>query len=161
MLDATPLKPGESYGTVADIRDCPDLPEMPITPGARYQDGTFDPYWTRSDGSPIAVLVRAPSLAARREIEQAAADKDDMQFVLETCFHCIVAPTFTREQLKDVLSTKNPAALIQISDTAWQLADFPSTLIDREVRRLTGLAAEPTPPAPKPVRQRAPKKSTA
>jgi hypothetical protein len=146
MLEPTPLKAGEGYGTVADIRDCADLPTMPFTPGARWQDGTFDPYWTRPDGSAIVVLVQAPSLESRRAIEQAAPDKNDaMTFVLETCLHCLKEPKLTREQLKDVLSTKNPAALIQISDTAWQLAEFPADVIAREVRRLASLPAEPAP----------------
>src|SRR5687768_13611102 len=98
MLEPTPLKAGQSYGTVADIRDCPDLPSMPVTPGVARADGVWEPFWRRSDGTPITVLVRAPSFAERREINLAAKDSDD-QFVLETCVRCIAEPPFTREQL--------------------------------------------------------------
>lgn len=151
MLDPTPLKAGESYASVADIRDCEDLPSMPLCPGERMADGSFQPYWTRPDGSPLIVLIRAPSLAERRQIEQACPDdKDSMAFVLETCLHCLKEPRITREQLKDVLSTKHPQALIQISDTAWQLAELPAIVIEREVRRLARLPAEAPAEAPKP-----------
>lgn len=152
MLDPRPLQPGEVYATVADIRDCVDLPSMPICPGERMADGSFQPYWTRPDGSPLVVLVRAPSFAERRQIEQAAPDeKDTLAFVLETCLYCLIEPKLTREQLKDVLSTKHPAALIQISDQAWQLAELPAPLIERELRRLAGLADTPPPAAAAPA----------
>jgi hypothetical protein len=162
MLDPTPLKPGESYASVADIRDCVDLPEMPMMPGERMADGSFQPYWTRPDGSGLVVLVRAPSLAERRAIEQAVPDeKDSLGFVLETCLHCLKEPKLSREQLKDVLSTKHPSALIQISDQAWQLAELPASVITREVRRIAGLADEPPPrraarPAPRTRPKRTP-----
>ncbi len=151
MLDPTPLKAGESYATVADIRDCLDLAEMPAMPGERMADGRFEPYWTRPDGSGLVVLVRAPSLSERRAIEQAVPDptKYPMGWALETCFHCIKEPRFSRDQLKDALATKNPSALIQISDTAWQLAELPAGVLEREIRKIAGLPPE------KPKRKRA------
>lgn len=139
MIIPSPLKAGEGYATAADIRDCADLPETPFTPGVRYPDGTFEPYWTRPDGSPMTVLVTALSLAQRRAVEQAAPEGDDMGWVLETCFYCLKEPKLSRDQLKDMLATKNPAPLIQISDTAWELSDFPAQLVTREVRRIAGL----------------------
>lgn len=141
MLDPTPLKAGESYASVAEIRDCPDLPQMPCTPSIRHTDSTETPLWTRPDGSALSILVRAPSFAERREINAAAGDSDDA-FTIETCFYCIAQPPFTREQLKEVLETKHPAALDQISETAWRLADLPAALVEREVRRLSGLPAK-------------------
>jgi hypothetical protein len=158
MIDATPLKPGESYGTVADIRDCADLPELPFCPGERMQDGSYQPYWTRPDGSGIVVLLRAPSLAERREIETAAGD-DVMAFVLETCLRCIKEPRFTREQLA-ILSAKNATPLIQISDKVWSyLAEFPAAVINRMVREIAGLPQEAPAeekPAPKRTKKPAP-----
>lgn len=141
MLDPTPLSPGQSYATVAEIRDCQDLPQMPVTPSFARADGGVEPLWTRPDGSALSILVRAPSFAERREINAAAGDSDDI-FTVETCFYCIVEPPFTREQLREVLEKKHPAALDQISETAWQLADLPSRLVEREVRRLAGLPAK-------------------
>src|ERR1700748_748487 len=105
MLDPTPLAPGAQYATVADIRDCLDLPEMPITPWFVCADKTTEPLWTRPDGTPLTILVRALSFGERREVNQAAKDNDD-QFVLETCLRGIKAPTFTREQLT-VLEAKH------------------------------------------------------
>lgn len=139
----SPLRDGQGYATAADIRDCVDLPEIPFNPGVRYPDGTFEPYWAKPDGTPMTVLIRALSLAQRRAIEQAAPEGDDMAWVLETCFHALREPQLTREQLKDMLATKNPAPLIQISDTAWELSDFPAHLVTREVRRIAGLADAP------------------
>lgn len=167
MLEPRPLHPGEAYASAADIRDQDDLPAMPLCPGERMADGSFQPYWTRPDGSPLVVLVRAPSLAERRQIEQAVSDeKDTMGWILETCFHCLKEPKLTREQMKDVLSNRHPQALIQISDTAWQLAELPAGVIDREVRRLAGLAAEPptraaAEPGEEPERARRPRKRAA
>lgn len=142
MLAPTPLAEGESYGTVADIRDCADLPSMPFTPGFVRKDGGFEPFWTRPDGSPIRILVRAPNHTERRLINEAAGESDDA-FVLETCLHCIAEPKFTREQLAEVLATKHAAALDQISETAWDLAALPAGMVAREVRRLAGLAEAP------------------
>jgi hypothetical protein len=141
MLIPTPLKAGESYATVAEIRDSPDLPRMPVTPSFQRADGGIEPLWTRPDGSALTILVRAPSFSERREINSASGDSDD-DFTLETCFYCIAEPAFTREQLKEVLATKHPAALDQISETAWKLADLPAAMVDREVRRLAGLPAK-------------------
>ena len=138
MLDPTPLPAGQSYGTVAEIRDCQDLPRMPVTPSFCRTDGELEPLWTRPDGSALTILVRAPSFAERREINAQAGESDDA-FTIETCFYCIEQPPFTREQLKEVLEKKHPAALDQISETAWQLADLPASLVEREVRRLSGL----------------------
>lgn len=160
MIGAYLLKPGESYGTVADIRDCADLPEMPFAPGERMADGSYQPYWTRPDGSGIVVLLRAPSLAERLEIEAAASDpeKDAMTFVLETCLRCIKEPRFTREQLA-ILSSKNATPLVQISDKVWNyLAEFPASVINRMVREIAGLPETPSIEEPKPPRQRRPKK---
>lgn len=156
MLTPHPLRAGDSYATAADIRDCDDLPAMPICPGERMADGSFQPYWTRPDGSGLVVLVRAPSLAERRMIEQAVPDeKDTFGWILETCFYCLKEPKLSREQITDMLSTKHPGALIQISDTAWQLAELPAAVVNREVRALAGLPAEPIAPPvapPKPAR---------
>jgi hypothetical protein len=159
MLEPRALQPGEVYGTVADIRDCPDLPETVLTPGIKLTDGTYEPYWTRPDGTPISVLIRAPSLAERRLIEQAAPKDDDIAFVLETCLYCIKEPKFSKEQLKDVLASKHPGALIQISDTAWELAQFPAPLIARTVREFAGLPSEPPPRKPRNVGKRVAKKA--
>lgn len=158
MFEPRGLQPGESYGTVADIRDCPDLPETALTPGIRLTDGTFEPYWTRPDGSAISVLVRAPSLAERRLIEQAATKDDDIAWVLQTCLHCLKEPKFSKDQL-EVLAAKHPGALIQISDTAWELAQFPAPLIARSVREFAGLPTEPAPRKPRNVGKRVAKKA--
>jgi hypothetical protein len=141
MLTPTPLKDGEQYATVAEIRDCLDLPRMPVTPSFQRADGGIEPLWTRGDGSALSILVRAPSFAERREINAAAGESDDA-FTIETCFYCIAEPAFTREQLREILEKKHPAALDQISETAWQLADLPAALVEREVRRLAGLPAK-------------------
>ena len=145
MLDPTPLKAGQPYATVAEISVCADLPQLPVTPSIRRTDGTLEPLWTRTDGSALTILVRAPSFAERREINAAAGDSDDA-FTIETCFYCIKEPAFTREQLREVLEKKHPAALDQISETAWQLADLPAALVEREVRRLAGLPAKASKP---------------
>lgn len=146
MLDATPLAPGQSYATVADIRDCQDLPKMPVTPGVRrVADGGWEPLWTRPDGSPLTILLRAPSFEERRLINQVAGESDDT-FTIETCFYCIAEPTFSREQLKEILQNKHPLALDQIRDTAWSLAELPAEMVEREIRRLAGLPKEPTQP---------------
>lgn len=152
MIIPTPLKAGEVYATAADIRDCADLPETPFTPGVSYLDGSFEPYWTRPDGTPMTVLIRALSLADRRAIEQAAPAGDDMAWVLETCFYALKEPRLSRDQLKEMLATKNPAPLIQINDTAWELSDFPAQLVTREVRRVAGLADEAEPAEQPPAR---------
>lgn len=149
MLDPTPLKPGESYATVAEIRDCVDLPSMPVTPSFPRVGGGLEPLWTRPDGTALTILVRAPSFVERREINAAAGDSDD-DFIIETCFYCIAEPKFTREQLKEVLELRHPAALDQISATAWRLADLPAGLVDREVRRLAGLPAKARKPGRSP-----------
>jgi hypothetical protein len=147
MLDATPLAPGASYGTAAEIMVCNDLPRMPITPGITLKEGGFEPYWTKSDGKPMTVLVRAPSHEERREINAAAGDSDD-DFTLETASRCIVFdPPLSVEQAKDLLRGKNPLALEQISATAWQLAGLPAGMVEREVRRLAGIAAKKSRPA--------------
>lgn len=158
MIDG--ITPHAGYGTVADIRDCADLPEMPFTPGERMADGSYQPYWTKPDGSGIAVLLRAPSLTERREIEKAASDPEDvMAWVLETCLRCIKEPRFTRDQL-EVLASKNAKPLIQINDTVWDyLAEFPSVVINRAVREIAGLPA--TPPAPEPPAKPAARKRKA
>jgi hypothetical protein len=106
----------------------------------------------------MVVLVRAPSLAERREIEQKVPDeKDTFGWVLETCFHCLKEPKLSREQITDMLSTKHPGALVQISDAAWQLAELPAGIVEREIRALAGLvqAEQPAEPAkaPKPARR--------
>lgn len=140
MLDPTPLAPGARYATVADIRDCLDLPEMPIAPYFVCADGTTEPLWTRPDGSPLTILVRALTFGERREVNQAAKDNDD-QFVLETCLRGIKEPAFSREQLT-VLEAKHPAAIDAISSTIWRLCDLPAGLLEREIRRLSGLPAD-------------------
>lgn len=151
----TPLKPGETYASAADIRDCDDLPVVPFCPGERMADGSFAPYWTRPDGTALIVRVRAPSLAERRLIEQAVPDENDsMGWVLETCFYCLVEPKLTKAQISDVLSTKHPGALIQISDQAWQLAALPASVLTTALRELAGLPSTPPaaaadPPAPR------------
>lgn len=146
MLDPTPLAAGEQYATVADIRDCDDLPELPVTPSFRREDGSTEPIWTRPDGTPLVILLRGLRFDERREINQAAKDSDD-QFTLETCLRGIKAPTFSREQLTNVLQTKHPAALDAIADTIWSLTNLPASLVTREVRRLAGLPAPPAAPA--------------
>ena len=119
MLDPTPLAPGQAYATAADIRDCADLPELPVTPGVRLADGSFAPFWTRPDGTALTILVRAPSFTERREINQAAKDSDD-QFALETAARCIKAPQLSREQIS-ILAAKHPAAIDQISETIFNI----------------------------------------
>jgi hypothetical protein len=147
MLDPTPLAPGASYGTAAEIMVCNDLPRMPITPGITRTDGGFEPYWTHADGKPMTLLVRAPSHDERREINAAAGDSDD-DFTLETASRCIVFdPPLPVEQAKDLLRGKNPLALEQISATAWQLAGLPAGMVEREVRRLAGIQAKKSRPA--------------
>jgi hypothetical protein len=146
MLDATPLAPGASYGTAAEILTTSDLPRMPITPGIKRVDGGFEPFWTRADGSAVTLLVRAPSHTERREINAAAGDSDD-DFILETCARCIIIePQLTPEQLKDILKDKLPAALEQISSTAWDLAHLPAGMVERTVRELAGLEAKKSRP---------------
>jgi hypothetical protein len=144
MLDPTPLPPGGSYATVADIRDCTDLPEMPITPAVRRVDGGDEPLWTRPDGTPLTILIRALSFKERREVNQAAKDDNDA-FLLETCRRGIKAPVFSRAQL-EILESRHPAALDAIADTIWSLTQLPASMVAREVRRLAGLA-EPAPVA--------------
>jgi hypothetical protein len=142
MLEPTPLASGASYGTAAEIMVCNDLPRMPITPGITRVDGGFEAFWRHADGTPMTLLVRAPSHEERREINAAAGDSDD-DFVLETAARCIVFdPPLAVEQAKDLLRGKNPLALEQISDTAWQLAGLPAGMVEREVRRLAGLQSK-------------------
>jgi hypothetical protein len=144
MLDPTPLASGAAYATVADIRDCADLPEMPCTPAILRVDGALEPLWTRPDGTPLTILVRGLSFAERREANQAAGDNDD-QFKLEVCLRGIKVPRFTREQLTAILEAKHPAALDAIFDTIKDLCTLPAGLVEREVRRLAGLPAEKPP----------------
>jgi hypothetical protein len=141
MLTPTPLKPGESYASVAEIRDCADLPEMPVTPCFAHADGTIEPLWTRPDGSALTILVRGLSFTERREVNQDAGDSDD-QFTLETCLRGIKEPTFSRAQLTEALATKHAAAVDEIADTIWALSNLPAGMVAQEVRRLAGLPRE-------------------
>jgi hypothetical protein len=142
MLEATPLAPGQSYATVADILACQDLPRMPITPGMRRAaDGAWEPLWARPDGTPLTILVRALSFAERREIMTAAGENNDA-FALEACLRGIVEPAFSREQL-GILEAKHPAALDQIAETIYALCDLPAGMVEREIRRLAGLPDKP------------------
>jgi hypothetical protein len=138
MLTPTPLKPGENYASVAEIRDCVDLPDFPVTPVFQRADGGVEPLWTRPDGSALTILVRGLDFTERREVNQDAGDSDD-QFTLETCLRGIKEPKFSREQLKDVLAHKHPAALDEIADTIWALSNLPAGMVAAEVRRLAGL----------------------
>lgn len=134
----TPLQAGEQYPELGDIHACKDLPEWPFTPGINRSDGSgIEPYWTFPDGTPMKVLVRAPSFEEQREIEQEAGD-DDAKHLIATVWRCLKAPQITRDEAV-ILNKKNPAALIQIYDLAWSLADYPAPLIAREVRRILGL----------------------
>lgn len=147
MLDPTPLKAGQSYASVAEIRDCQDLPELPVTPAIRRADGSTEPLWTRPDGAPLTILVRALSFEERREVQQAAGDDNDDQAALEACLRGIKEPQFTREQLAEVLSKKHPAALDQVAETIYALCDLPAGMVEREVRRLAGLPEKAAKPA--------------
>lgn len=151
MLDPTPLAAGQSYASVAEIRDCQDLPCMPITPSIRRADGATEPLWTRPDGTPLTILVRALSFEERREVQQVAGDDNDDQAALEACLRGIKEPQFSREQLAEVLAKKHPAALDAIAETIYALCDLPAGMVEREVRRLAGLPA----PARKPARRAA------
>jgi hypothetical protein len=141
MLDPTPLKQGEQYVTVAHIRDCDDLPKLPITPSVTRNDGTQEPLWTHTDGTPMKILVRALSFAERRKINQEAKDDND-QFALLTCLYGIEQPKFTKEQL-EVIESKHPAAVDAIAETIHSLCQFPASMVERELRRLSELPAEP------------------
>lgn len=135
----TPLTPGEQYPELGDIHACKDLPEWPFTPGVkRAGSDEIEPYWTWPDGRAMKVLVRAPSFAEQREIEQAAGD-DDAKHLIETVWRCVKAPQISRDEAI-ILEKKNPAALIQIYDLAWSLADYPAPLIAREVKRILGIS---------------------
>lgn len=150
MLDPTPLPSGEAYATMAELLVCDDLPAMDVVPGLRLTDGRLDPFWTRPDGSPLTIRVRALSFKERREVHLAAKD-DDAQAVLETCLRGIIQPPITAEQLV-VLEQRHPAALDAIAETIWALGAFTATMVATEVRRLAGLAPDPgLAPEPPPV----------
>jgi len=140
MLDPTPLKAGEEYATVAHIRDCCDLPKLPVTPSVARTDGTQEPLWTHTDGTPMKILVRALSFAERRKINQDAKEDND-QFALLTCLYGIEQPKFSKEQL-EVIESKHPAAVDAIAETIHSLCQFPASLVERELRRLSGLNSE-------------------
>lgn len=140
----TPLPLGAAYATVADIRDCAQLPELPVTPGyTRVDTGAWEPIWTRPDGSALTILVRALTFTERREVNQTSGESDD-QFALETCLRGIKEPAFSREQI-GVLEAAHPAAIDQIAQTIWSLCDLPAGMVTRRVRELAGLPATPRP----------------
>lgn len=145
MLDMSPLRDGESYATAEQIRDVPDLAEMPIEV----------PHWQHSDGTPFKILIRALSFEERREANRASrtpkGEDDDDQFALETCLRGIVQPRLTRAQL-DIYKAKNPDAIDEICETIWWLSRLPARALAAEVRRLADLppdadADEETPAA--------------
>jgi predicted transcriptional regulator len=77
----------------------------------------------------------------RRKINQEAKDDND-QFALLTCLYGIEQPKFTKEQL-EVIESKHPAAVDAIAETIHSLCQFPASMVERELRRLSELPAEP------------------
>lgn len=149
MLTPTPLPPAAAFATVADIRDQADLPRMPVTPAIRRADGTDEPLWTRPDGSALTIQVRALSFEERRLVNQAAGESND-DLTLWTCFYGICDPRFdTIEQCREILGRRHPAAVDAIAATIWSLCDLPAGMVEREVRRLAGLPAQPRAPRPR------------
>lgn len=142
------LKTGEKPASAMEILTVQDLPSTHFCPGINRRDGGFEAFWVRPDGTPLIVVVRAPSHEERREINAAAGDNDD-EFILQTCARCIVfdPPIEVAEAVK-ILRGKHPLALQQIADTAWNLASLPASMVEREVRKLAGLPPAGTPPPP-------------
>lgn len=141
----TPLAAGERYPSAIELFAAPDLAEQPMTPGILRADGTIEPYWTFPDGTPMRVLVRAPSLQEQRDIEQAAGE-DDILHVIETLICCTKEPALSREKAV-MLYDKNPAPLLQMYQAIWDLADYPRALVQRETERILGLRAATREPA--------------
>lgn len=139
MLNPTPLDNGRNYATAAQLRDCDDLPKLPVTPQVVTNDGEAIPFWTDSNGAPLTILVRALTFEERRKINTQAKDDNEM-FRLLTCLYGIAQPKLEEDQI-DILKRKHPAALDAISETIWQLCQLPAAMVEAEVRRLAGLPA--------------------
>jgi hypothetical protein len=136
MLPIAVLKSGESCATAEQIRDVPDLAEMPFEV----------PHWRHADGTPFKIRLRALSFRERTEINRAAktakGEDDDDQFALETCLRGMVEPRLNKTQL-DIYKEKNAEAIDAISDTIWWLTRLEARAVAAEVRRLADLPPEP------------------
>lgn len=127
-LDTAILRPGESYATLARIRDVADLPEMAVNV----------PQWTE-DGHRCVILIRALSFRERRLVQQKAKE-DAAQIALLTCLYGIKEPRFSEAQL-DILETRHPGAIDAIAETITLLGEYSADDIITHVRTLAG--AEP------------------
>lgn len=142
MLAASPLEPGERLATVEEIRDCTDVAAMICTPYFEAPDETRTPYWTRSDGSPLKIKVRGLGAKLQHEIRKTAGD-DDYLLMIESCFHGIVDPAFSRDQLA-IFERKHPGALGAIADTIWGLSELPAQWFETQIRQAVNLDPQST-----------------
>jgi hypothetical protein len=136
MLDASPLEPGERFASIEEIRDCNDVASMIVTPYFETSDGSRTPYWTRADGSPLKIKVRGFGAKLQHDIRKEAGD-DDYVLMIETCFHGIAEPSFSRDQLA-IFERKHPGALATVADTIWGLSEFPAQWFETALRAAIG-----------------------
>lgn len=134
-MHPTKLDAGEDYATIDDILSCSDLAEATIkVPG-----------W-KKNGKPLALRVRAPSLAQRELIQNESTGKDGkVDHIAEieaTLRECVMVPKFTIHQAAQ-LRTKNGAVAEQVARFIWTLGQLDQETIDGIVQKLAG--AEPPP----------------
>jgi hypothetical protein len=134
-LYPTRLDAGEDYASVDDILGANDLPESTI----------HVPQWT-SKGKPLAIRVRALSLAQREQIDRESTRRDgsiDTVVQIEaTLREGVLVPRFdinTSARLRH----KNGAALEQIASYIWALSALDQDLIDAAVQALADAAPPP------------------
>ena len=131
-LTPTTLDAGEAYATVDDVLNASDLPEATIRV----------PQWKRN-GTPLAIRVRALSLAQREAIQRESKQGADVMAQLEaTLREGCVMPKFDVLQAAR-LRHKNGHALEQVAAFIWALSTIDQELIDATVQALSGAAAAP------------------
>lgn len=129
------LEPGDDYATVEDIMGSNDLTEATVKV----------PQW-RKHGKPLAIRVRALSLAQREAVQKESTNKDGtVDHIAEieaTLREGCVMPRFDILQASR-LRHKNGAALEQIATFIWSLSSVDQELIDATVQALSGAPAAP------------------
>lgn len=123
----TTLQAGESYASIARIRDVADLPEMPITVDS----------W-QEDGKRCVVVVRALSNVEKRDI-LAKTVKEPNKEALHVALYALKEPKLSQEHL-EMLDGKNPAAIELIARTSHWLSDYRADAIIAAVKSIAGVS---------------------
>lgn len=127
---AATLDAGESYASLARIRDVDDLPSMAIDV----------PHWSE-DGKRCVLVVRALSHKEVRRVVKEGKDDGDLQNLWIARF-AIKEPQGITDEHIAMLETKNPGAIAVIADVSTALGQYSAETIRQYTAALLGITTD-------------------